>query len=212
MRRGHVGNTSHIEREEERERERENASEWHEKPQHVVSYLTAASSLRFQQGKAERENARDAAGKERIEKGGRWKRATTVWWLQRGGEVGVKKKDRRDYMRCWRLAATERAWPRKTRAREEKKRKENAARSPSTDSFARSASLHNAPRLHPMRVTAVSLSLSFLSICFFFSCCDCSSDVSRIRIEHLSCNVIGILLDSVLVLCSYNDANEKYFI
>jgi len=97
--------------------------------------------------------------------------------------------------------------------REGREKKERKCEGPSTDFFARSASLHNAPRLHPTRVTAVSLSLSLLSICFFsFHVAVVPRDVSRIRIEHLSCNVIGIFLDSVLALCSYNDANEKYFI
>lgn len=122
-------------------------------------------------GKMRHAAAHHAAGKERIEKGDRWKRATTVRrWLRRGGKVGVwkrrktKAKRTAGYRTCRERRRGESDDAKDAREGEEKGGK---CEGPSADSLlALSACTQCTPPAPD--VTAVSLSLFLLSICFLF--------------------------------------------
>lgn len=148
MRRRYVEDISHVTKERERER--------HKKPQHVVSYLTTASSLRFQQGKAcgvrKRVTPRHDAPREKsgLKKavGGNARRPCGGC-NQRRQSRQMKERPKGLYEVRW-LAASAgeaRARPREGRARGREERRK--MRGTERGVPARFAGLHNAPRLHP---------------------------------------------------------------
>lgn len=121
---------------------------------------------------------RCATEKERIEKGGRWKRATTMRRLQRGGKSAVEERTEGTVGYRWLAASDGEVRERRCEGRASVGKKMRKMRG---TECGLPASLCRLAQCTPPApgVTAVSLSLSLLSVRFFFFLSRCDTVVPR---------------------------------